>query len=159
MKKNGIGLDVKKPTKDCADKNCPFHGSITVRGKALTGTVTSDKMSKTVTVGWTRKVFVPKYERYEKRRSKIKAHNPDCINAKKGDLVKLVETKPLAKTKHFVVVEIIGGQTKEAAVKSELMQEALVAPASDEKQAEQSAEKTDKLGAEGKKKAKSAEQE
>jgi small subunit ribosomal protein S17 len=155
MKKNGIGLDVKKPAKDCADKNCPFHGSITVRGRVLTGTVTSDKMSKTVAVGWTRKVYVPKYERYEKRRSKVKAHNPECINAKKGDLVKLVETKPLAKTKHFVVVEIIGSQSKGEVVKSELMQESLVAPASDENPIE----KADRAGAEARKKSGSESEE
>ena len=125
MKNKGIGLDVPKPAKECSDKNCPFHGELTVRGRTLMGVVTSDKMSKTVSVCWARRLYVPKFERYEKRRSKVKAHNPECLNVKKGDFVKIMECKPLAKTKHFVVVQIVGGQSKEAAVKAELLQESL----------------------------------
>ncbi|MBN1792343.1 30S ribosomal protein S17 [Candidatus Woesearchaeota archaeon] len=103
----------------CTDKNCPIHGTAKVRGRALVGTITSDKMSKTVVVAWTRKFFVKKYERYEVRKSKINAHNPECINAKKGDRVKIVETRPLSKTKHFIVTEILGAETKKEHVKSE----------------------------------------
>ena len=77
------------------------------RGRTFTGTVISDKMSKTVTVEWERSKYISKYERYEKRRSKVKAHNPDSINAKEGDIVKIEETRPLSKTKHFVVTEIL----------------------------------------------------
>ncbi|MBN1455027.1 MAG: 30S ribosomal protein S17, partial [Methanomicrobia archaeon] len=40
-----------------------------------------------------------------KRQSKIHAHNPPCINAKVGDIVKIAECRPLSKTKSFVVVE------------------------------------------------------
>lgn len=126
MKKKGIGLEGAKVSGVCSDKNCPFHGKLTVRGRLLNGIVTSDKMYKTVVVGWTRRVYVPKYERYENRRSAIKAHNPDCINAKKGDIVRISETRPLSKTKHFVVVEVIAGQSKEQAVKEELLQESSV---------------------------------
>jgi small subunit ribosomal protein S17 len=130
MKKKGIGLEGVKTDKTCSDKNCPFHGNLTVRGRILTGTVTSDKMSKTVIVAWARRVYVPKYERYEKRRSSVKAHNPSCINAKKGDLVRISESRPLSKTKHFVIVEILGEQSKEQAVKDDLMQESSVEAAS-----------------------------
>ena len=52
--------------------------------------------------------YVPKYERYERRHSRIAAHNPDCINAKVGDKVKIAECRPLSKTKHFVVIEKVG---------------------------------------------------
>lgn len=128
MKKKGIGLEGAKTDKVCSDKNCPFHGNLAVRGRILTGVITSDKMSKTVVVSWIRRVYVPKYERYEKRRSSVKVHNPDCINAKKGDLVRISETRPLSKTKHFVVVELLGKQSKEQAVKEELLQEASVEP-------------------------------
>jgi small subunit ribosomal protein S17 len=131
MKNKGIGFEVKQPVENCSDKNCPFHGNLTVRGRTLLGTVTSDKMSKTVTVGWDRRVYVPKYERYEKRRSKVKAHNPNCIDAKKGDLVRIAETKPLAKTKHFIVIEILGKQSKAQVLKEELLQESLVEPVVD----------------------------
>lgn len=126
MKKKGIGLEGVKADKSCSDKNCPFHGNLTVHGRILTGVVTSDKMSKTVIVAWARRVYVPKYERYEKRRSSVKVHNPICINAKKGDLVRISESRPLSKTKHFVVVEILGAQSKEQAVKEGLLQESSV---------------------------------
>ena len=62
-------------------------------------------MHRTVTIEWERKQYLPKFERYEKRRTKLKAHNPACINAKEGDIVTLGETRPLSKTKHFVVLE------------------------------------------------------
>ncbi len=124
MKKKGIGLKVKQPGKACTDKNCPFHRSTSIRGRKFTGTVVSDKMTKTVTVAWIRRMSVPKYERYEKKRSKIAAHNPDCINAKKGDVVRVAETRPLSKTKHFVVIEVLGQKSKRDALKDEAIEEA-----------------------------------
>ncbi len=105
--KTSIGIEVKAPEKPCVDENCPFHGRLSTRGRTFVGNVTSDKMSKTVTVSWERKIYIPKYERYEKRRSKVKAHNPECINAKMGDKVKIIECRPLSKTKNFVVIEKI----------------------------------------------------
>lgn len=81
---------------------------ISLRGRSFVGTVTSSKMQKTVTVEWERKHYLKKYERYEKRRSRVKAHNPETINAKEGDVVRVMECKPLSKTKNFAVVEILG---------------------------------------------------
>ena len=81
--------------------------TISTRGRTFTGTVIRDKMSKTVTVEWERRKYIPKYERYEKRRTRVKAHNPENINAKEGDLVKIKETRPLSKTKNFIVIEIV----------------------------------------------------
>ena len=75
------------------------------RGRTFTGTVISDKMSRTVTVEWTRRHYIPKYERYEKRRSRVKAHNPDDIDAQLGDIVTIKETRPLSKTKHFIIIQ------------------------------------------------------
>jgi small subunit ribosomal protein S17 len=49
--------------------------------------------------------YVPKYMRYERRRSRIHAHNPPCINAKVGDRVKIAECRPISKTVSFVVIE------------------------------------------------------
>lgn len=80
---------------------------LSTRGRKFTGTVISDRMSKTVTVQWERRKYNPKYERYEKRRTKVKAHNPETINAKTGDIVIIEETRPLSKTKNFIVKEII----------------------------------------------------
>lgn len=45
-----IGLGAKAPKKSCDDRNCPFHGSLSVRRKFLEGKVVSAKMMKTVTV-------------------------------------------------------------------------------------------------------------
>lgn len=127
MKKKGIGLaglDVQKPSKTCRDRNCPFHGNIGVRGRIFIGTVVSDKMAKSVTVAWTRRLHVPKYERYEKKKSKISAHNPECINAKKGDVVRIAETRPLSKTKHFVVIEVLGQKSRKDTLRDEAIEEA-----------------------------------
>jgi len=48
-----------------------------------------------------------KYERFEKRRSKIHAHSPPCLEAKAGDHVRIAECRPLSKTKSYVVVEVL----------------------------------------------------
>ncbi|MCF7798721.1 30S ribosomal protein S17 [Candidatus Woesearchaeota archaeon] len=81
--------------------------NISVRGKTFTGKVVSAKMHHTVVVEWERRVQIPKYERFEKRRSKVAAHNPEEIHAQEGDIVKIQETKPLSKTKNFIVIEIV----------------------------------------------------
>ena len=46
-----------------------------------------------------------KYERYARSSSKINAHNPASVGASEGDLVTLMECRPLSKTKSFVVIE------------------------------------------------------
>ncbi len=89
----------------CTDNNCPIHGSLRTRGRVFVGKVISSKMGKTVTIEFERRYPVPKYERYEKRRTRIKAHNPECISAVEGDVVKIIECRPLSKTKHFVIIE------------------------------------------------------
>jgi len=104
-KMRDIGYDVKPPEKVCSDPDCPFHGKLSVRGKILEGVIVSDKMQKTVIVERNYLHYIPKYERYERRHSRIAAHNPPCIDAKKGDKVKIAECRPLSKTKHFVVIE------------------------------------------------------
>jgi small subunit ribosomal protein S17 len=100
-----IGIKgVTPPKETCSDRNCPFHGTLPVRGKVLEGEVISDKMEKTVTIRFERLYRVKKYERFEKRNTKFKAHNPPCISAKIGDFVRVAECRPLSKTKRFVVV-------------------------------------------------------
>ena len=111
MKQNtekNIGFGIKAPEKECGDRNCPFHGKISVRGRIFEGVVTSDKMRASPTVEWGRSKFVAKYERYKKARTKVKVHNPPCINAKKGDKVKIIECRPISKTKSFIIVEKAG---------------------------------------------------
>lgn len=96
----------------CTDAKCASHGKVEARGRIFTGTVISDKMQKTVTVEWPRLFFIPKFERYEKRRSRVKAHNPSCISAKVGDTVKIAECRPIAKTVSFVIIEKLKGEKK-----------------------------------------------
>jgi len=100
-----IGIDVTPPDNECTDHNCPFHGKLGVRGQIFEGTVLSSKMEKTVVIGREYLKMIKKYERYEKRRSTLHAHNPTCIDAKEGDAVKIMECRPLSKTKNFVVIE------------------------------------------------------
>jgi small subunit ribosomal protein S17 len=73
----------------------------------LEGVVVSDKMEGTVIVQKNRLVKVRKYDRYKKARSRIPAHNPPCINAREGDIVRIIECRKLAKTVSFVVTEKI----------------------------------------------------
>ena len=98
-------LTSKKPRKTCNDQNCPFHGTLSVRGRVLDGVVISAKMDKTVVVRRDYLDYVPKLKRYERRRSRISAHNPPCINAREDDRVKIAECRPISKTVSFVVVE------------------------------------------------------
>ena len=100
-----IGVDVKAPTETCNDKNCPFHGTLPVRGQMILGVVASTKMQDSILVKKEYQRFVPKYERYEKRTSKYSAHCPPCLKVKVGDTVKIVECRPLSKTISFVAVE------------------------------------------------------
>ena len=102
-----IGFGIKAPEKTCNDKNCPFHGHIKVRGRSFVGKVIRAKMQKTVVIEFERRVYVKKYERYLKKRTRIKAHNPSCIDAREGDIVKIMETRPISKTKSSVVVQIL----------------------------------------------------
>lgn len=72
-------------------------------GKTLSGVVVSTKMKDTVVVKVDRFVKVPKYERFMKVSKKYKAH--DAGNTKKeGDVVTIVETKPISKDKNFRVI-------------------------------------------------------
>ncbi|MCS7120607.1 MAG: 30S ribosomal protein S17 [Nitrososphaerota archaeon] len=96
---------VKRPEKECEDPNCPFHGTLKVRGRVIEGVVASAKMEKTVIVRRDYLKYVPKYKRYERRHSHIPAHNPPCINAAENQKVKIAECRPISKTVSFVVIE------------------------------------------------------
>jgi len=99
------GIDVKIPENTCTDPNCPFHGTLSVRGIKLEGEVVSTKMQKNIVIERERRVYNKKYERYEKRRSRKHAHIPPCITKHVGDHVVIMECKPLSKAVTFVVVE------------------------------------------------------
>ena len=104
--KKNIGIEVDLPKEKCDDKHCPFHGEIKVRGRTFVGTVIKKSIHKTILVEWPRAHYIPKFERYEKRRTRVTVHNPKCIDAKIGDKVMIGETRPISKTKNFVVIKI-----------------------------------------------------
>ena len=74
----------------------------------MKGVVISAKMDKTVVVRRDYLKYVPKFKRYERRRSHTPAHSPPCINVKEGNRVKIAECRPISKTVSFVVVEKVG---------------------------------------------------
>ncbi len=74
--------------------------------KTKTGTVRSDKMDKTITVAVERKVKHPIYGKFVKKTTKFHAHD-EKNEAKPGDVVRIMETRPLSKTKRWRLVEII----------------------------------------------------
>lgn len=107
-----IGLNVKPPEEVCNDKNCPFHGTLPVRGQVITGIVSSTKMQRSITVKREYLHLVPKYERYEKRTSIYAAHCPPCLDIKVGDKVRIAECRPLSKTISFVAIEKLEEEAK-----------------------------------------------
>ena len=100
-----IGINVKVPSESCDDKNCPFHGTLPVRGQIITGIVSSTKMKDSIIVKREYSSYVPKYQRYEKRTSKYSAHCSPCLKLKVGDQVRIAECRPLSKTVSFVAIE------------------------------------------------------
>jgi len=79
---------------------------INTNKKIRTGFVASDKMDKTVTVAVERKTQHPLYKRVVKQTKKYKVHdeNNEC---NEGDKVRIIETRPLSKSKRWRVLEII----------------------------------------------------
>jgi len=96
-------------TAPLADASAPVETAAPVvpkrRRQEKIGLVTSDKMTKTVVVRVERQVQHPKYRRYIRRRSKFMAH--DEMGAGIGDIVRIVETRPLSARKRWRVVEIV----------------------------------------------------
>jgi small subunit ribosomal protein S17 len=85
---------------DAQASTAPGH-----RRQEKIGLVTSDKMQKTVVVRVERQVRHRKYKRYIRRRTKFMAH--DEMGAHIGDIVRIVETRPLSARKRWRVVEIV----------------------------------------------------
>lgn len=94
----------------CTDRTCPVHGDLKTRGKFFEGTVIK-KFPKRIAIEFERMIYVRKYERYARGRTKIHARLPPCMNDKinMGDYVRVQECRPLSKIIHFVVVEKIKG--------------------------------------------------
>lgn len=109
-KKKKIVSEKEKNVVECTDKFCPTHSSFKLksRGRSFQGTVIR-KLPGRVTIQFERMIKIPKYERYEKRKTKIHARLPDCMkhDVDVGDLILVDETRPISKTIHFVVSSIV----------------------------------------------------
>ena len=92
----------------CKDRDCPFHGKLKVRGRTFEGEVIR-KFPRRITIGFERMIYIRKYERYAKSKTKIHARLPVCIenNIDIGDTVLIKECRPLSKIIHFVVIKKI----------------------------------------------------
>jgi len=74
--------------------------------KERVGIVTSNKMDKTITVAVERKVKHPIYGKFIKKTTKFHAHD-EKNEASIGDIVRIMETRPLSKTKRWRLVEVV----------------------------------------------------
>ncbi|MBM3228656.1 30S ribosomal protein S17 [Candidatus Pacearchaeota archaeon] len=92
----------------CLDINCPIHGKLRARGRIFEGKVTR-KFPRRVAIEFERMVYVRKYERYAKSKTKIHARVPNCMenNINLGDIIWVQECRPLSKIIHFVVIKKI----------------------------------------------------
>ncbi|MGA1793338.1 MAG: 30S ribosomal protein S17 [Thermoplasmatota archaeon] len=99
-----IGIDMESPERMCEDPNCPFHGTLSVRGFSWDVQLVSKKMERTVVVMRERRHYIEKYQRFEKRSSRFFAHMPPCIDAEIGDMVKVMECRPISKGTTMVVL-------------------------------------------------------
>jgi small subunit ribosomal protein S17 len=104
-KKSQEKAEIKAEPKECTDERCPKHGSLRTKGRIFEGKVVSMKAAKTAVVEIQYLHKVQKYERYEKRRSKLHVHIPECYKIKEGDTIKFMECRKLSKTKAFVIID------------------------------------------------------
>ncbi len=92
----------------CSDKDCPVHGNLKSRGQIFRGKVIK-KFHKRIVIEFERMIYIRKYERYTKSKTKIHARLPTCMEKQVnvGDLVEVKECRPLSKIIHFVFVKKI----------------------------------------------------
>ena len=103
-----IGLPVKEPKSKPLEneKNNPFNGSLTIRGKLFEGIVINAKAKRTVVIQKELPIYFKKFKRYGRSKNKIHAHVPSNISVQEGDHVIAAECKPISKSLSFVVVEV-----------------------------------------------------
>ncbi len=108
----------QKESTSCTDIKCPFHGELSLRGRSFMGTVIS-KHPKRVCIEFERTVFIRKFERYAKKKTKIHAKLPDCLasSIEIGDYIELRQCRQLSKIISFVVVKKIRSKSEEGASK------------------------------------------
>lgn len=113
-----IGIpNIEYPKQTCKELNCPYHGTLKVRGRIMQGEVVSTKMQNTVVIKLNYNFFIRKYQRYERRNKKQAAHKPGCIDVQVGDTVRIMECHPLCKTVAFVVIDVVKRASENSAEK------------------------------------------
>jgi len=79
---------------------------LSTRGRTYEGFITK-KFPKRAVIEFERRVFISKYERFAKKFTRLHARIPEGMELKIGDYVKVMETRPLSKIVHFLVIEKI----------------------------------------------------
>ena len=103
-----IGLPVnepkEKPLKN--EKNNPFNGSLTIRGKLFEGIVINAKAKRTAVIQKESLIYFEKFKRFGRSKNQIHVHIPSNLNVQKGDRVTAAECRPISKSVSFVIVEV-----------------------------------------------------
>jgi small subunit ribosomal protein S17 len=105
MEENIVEVPAEEPAESVAESATAPSAPPRHRRQEKVGLVTSDKMQKTVVVRVERQVRHRKYKRYIRRRTKFMAH--DEVGAHIGDIVRIIETRPMSARKRWRVVEIV----------------------------------------------------
>ena len=98
---------------ECKDRQCPEHGTLSTRGRIFEGTVIK-KHQRRIAIEFERTVYIKKYERYMKKKTRLHARLPICKEASVnvGDYVQIQECRPLSKIIHFAYIKKIRGKGK-----------------------------------------------
>ena len=104
---------VAKEEIECNDFVCPKHGQISLRGRSFKGTVIR-KFPKRIVIEFERTIYIKKYERYAKRKTKLHARLPDCMSGDFdiGDYVEIKECRPISRIIHFIVIGKVSKEKK-----------------------------------------------
>jgi len=109
-----VSPDGQKIKISCTDKNCPIHGkeAVKLRGRTFEGEVIK-KLPGRLKIQFERFLYDRKYERFDKRRTKINARLSDCMknDIQLGDWIEIKECRPLSKIIHFYVTRKIRSKT------------------------------------------------
>jgi small subunit ribosomal protein S17 len=90
----------KNKNESLVETNVPTRGR-TFQGKII------KKFPTRIVIEFEKTIYVPKYESYKKRKTKLHARIPESLDVQLGDIVKIKETRPLSKIIHFVIIEIV----------------------------------------------------
>ena len=99
---------MKEEKIECNDRQCPIHGYLKTHGKSFEGYIIK-KYNRRIVIEFERTIYIKKYERYAKKKTKLHARLPKCMEeqAHIGDYVLVKECRPLSKIIHFVLMKII----------------------------------------------------